>query len=123
MNCSPFRLPSVSVLAILGFLLVAPAVTGAAPAAIAFSQSAASVDAYDFVEVTAAVTSPDVADPFADVTLTGLFETADSGKKWAVEGFCDAEDGRGDRDCLGVYLVGVRHRLRGRHVHAVGAQA
>ena len=32
-----------------------------------------------------------------------------------------AEHGRGDRDRLGVDLVGVRHRLRGRHVHAAGA--
>ena len=30
-----------------------------------------------------------------------------------------AEHGRGDRDRLGVDLVGVRHRLRGRHVHGL----
>ena len=34
-----------------------------------------------------------------------------------------AEHGRGDRDRLGVDLVGVRHRLRGRHVHGRGAEA
>lgn len=60
---------------------------------VAVSQSASSLDVYDFVEITARISAPDAADPFTDAGLTGGFETADGSRKWAVEGFCDAEDG------------------------------
>ncbi|MGH6629525.1 MAG: hypothetical protein ACREB3_07315, partial [Burkholderiales bacterium] len=45
----------------------------AAPANVSFSQSAASVDAYDFVEVTINVSSPDAKNPFTDATVEAQF--------------------------------------------------
>src|SRR6185436_19703769 len=39
------------------------------PADISFSQSAQSVEVYDFVEVTLGVSKPDAGNPFTDVTL------------------------------------------------------
>jgi hypothetical protein len=64
-----------------------------APARIAFAPSAASVDAYDYLEVIIAVTSPDAANPFTDVQVSGSFESADAKKRWTVDGFCDSPDG------------------------------
>ena len=40
------------------------------------SQSGASVEAYDFVEVTANVERPDASNPFTDATLGGSFSKA-----------------------------------------------
>ncbi len=93
--------PSVAtvfgVLSAFGAALIAPSsVPAAAPPAprdVAFSQSAQAVDAYDFVEVTAALASPDAENPFTDAALIGWFETADGKRRWTVEGFYDAEDG------------------------------
>ena len=65
----------------------------AAPRDVQFAQSANSVDAYDFVEITARVIAPNAANPFIDATLTGSFEVSDGSHTWEVEGFCDAEDG------------------------------
>jgi hypothetical protein len=66
----------------------------AAIPSVSFSQSAQQVDAYDFVEITANITSPDVANPFMDASLSGSFENSNSSQKWQVEGFCDSSDGR-----------------------------
>jgi hypothetical protein len=71
----------------------APGAAKPVPEGVTFSQSAQAVDAYDFVEVTASVVSPDAQNPFTDATLAGWFETADGSRRWPVEGFCDAEDG------------------------------
>lgn len=60
---------------------------------VAFSQSANTVEAYDFVEVTANVDPVVVKNPFTDATLNGWFETVDGRKRWPVEGFCDSVDG------------------------------
>ncbi len=64
----------------------------AAPGNVSFSQSAQSVAAWDFVEVTVHVASPDVKNPFTDANVTGEF-----GMKGEVpvhvNGFCDSEDG------------------------------
>ena len=62
------------------------------PLHISFSQSAASVAVYDFVEITADVSWPHAGNPFTDATLNGWFESSD-GTRWRVEGFCDAADG------------------------------
>ncbi len=64
----------------------------AAPREVTFSQSAKSIDAYDFVEVTMSVTTPDAANPFTDVSVEGSVEKA-GGKALAVDGFCDSADG------------------------------
>src|ERR1700744_1644005 len=60
---------------------------------VSFAQSAAAVQAYDFVEVTAAVSGVRPKNPFADAMLRGWFESADGSKRWPVEGFCDSADG------------------------------
>jgi len=61
------------------------------------SQSAETVDAFDFVEVTLAVTQPDAPNPFTQVAVTGEFARED-GAAVKVEGFCDATDGFPDVD-------------------------
>ena len=65
----------------------------ATPAGVTFSQSAQQVDRYGFVEITAAVASPDAQNPFIDAALTGTLETTDGAHKWNVEGFADSTDG------------------------------
>jgi hypothetical protein len=65
----------------------------AAPASVTFSQSAPAVEAYDFLEVTAKLTSPDAGNPFTEATLTGAFERSGGKDRVAVEGFCDSPDG------------------------------
>ena len=57
-----------------------------APRKVAFSQSADSVEAYDFVEVSVNVEGPDVANPFIDVKVNGSFAKA-GGSATTVEGF------------------------------------
>lgn len=60
---------------------------------ISFARSAQSIEAYDFVEVTANLSLPRPHNCFTDATLSGWFEPAGGGKRWQVEGFCDSEDG------------------------------
>src|SRR5882762_11111489 len=62
------------------------------PLHVSFSQSADSIDAYDFVEVTTSVSWPHARNPFTEAEFTGWFETADKNRKWQVDGFCDSED-------------------------------
>lgn len=58
-----------------------------------FTQSAAFVEAYDFIEVTASIPLPHPQNPFTDASLIGYFESSDKKKRWNVEGFCDSDDG------------------------------
>ena len=48
----------------------------AAPGGVTFSQSAKSVETYDYVEVTLNINAPDAANPFTDATLSGWFAKA-----------------------------------------------
>jgi len=65
----------------------------ASPADVTFSPGAVTVEAYDFVEVTLNVASPDAKNPFTDVTVEAQFgKTADS-KRLTADGFCDSPDG------------------------------
>ncbi len=64
-----------------------------APLAISFSQSASTIQAYDFVEITAKVSFPHAPNPFTDAEFNGWFESADGSKRLQVEGFCDSTDG------------------------------
>ena len=73
-------------------LMLAPALY-AAPREVSFTQSAPAVEAYDFVEITALITSPDAPNPFTGATLTGSFAKAGASQRWNVEGFCDSTDG------------------------------
>jgi hypothetical protein len=81
---------------------------------VTFSQSAQHVDAYDFVEVSAAVRGA-AANPFTDAAFTGSFETADHRRKWQVNGFCDSDPGNVFRirfmpDAPGEYSYRVEYR-------------
>jgi hypothetical protein len=63
------------------------------PAGVTFTQPAAQIDRYDFVEVAANVNSLAARNCFTDASLTGTLETTDGAHRWSVEGFCDAADG------------------------------
>ena len=71
---------------------VARAAPGPGPQ-VEFSQSAESVAAFDFVEVTAKVANPAFANPFTGVSFVGDFGPAGSGQRVMVAGFCDSSDG------------------------------
>lgn len=63
------------------------------PAKVTFSQSTASLEAYDFLEIASRISFPHAVNPFTQARLTGTFSTADGNKHWQVEGFCDSDDG------------------------------
>jgi hypothetical protein len=63
------------------------------PEPVAFTQSAPETRAYDFIEVTAAVSAPLPRNPFQEGALTGDFEPAGSAPGAAIEGFCDSTNG------------------------------
>jgi hypothetical protein len=65
----------------------------AAPKEIVFSQSAASVAAYDFVEITLHVSGPPVGNPFTEAAVTGEFRESNSQAPIKVDGFSDSSDG------------------------------
>jgi hypothetical protein len=64
----------------------------AAPGGVSFSPSAAGIDAYNFIEVTAIVTAPDVSNPFTGAAFTRSFGKAGA-TTVQVDGFCDSPDG------------------------------
>jgi Protein of unknown function (DUF4038)/Domain of unknown function (DUF5060)/Putative collagen-binding domain of a collagenase len=78
----------------LGSLIaLSPAPSLAAPASVSYSTAPSQIEAYDFVEITATVLSPDAHDPFEEATLTGTLATEDGSHHWDVDGFCDADNG------------------------------
>lgn len=77
----------------LAALFVSPAWLLHAAPAVEFSQSAATIPAYDFVEITAKIASPAAANCFTDASFTGDFALAGSAPSTTVQGFCDAADG------------------------------
>lgn len=79
--------------------------------AVAFTQSTDTVEAYDFVEVTAAVSKPTVKNPFTDVAFTGQFRRRDAAPV-AVRGFCDSADGR-------IYRIRFMPSRPGKHSYEV----
>ncbi len=76
----------------LTLLLLSSSAAWAVPRDVTFTQSAESVEAYDFVEVTMSVVLLDAASLSTDVHATGEFGKT-GGPKLAVEGFADALDG------------------------------
>ena len=60
---------------------------------MSFSQSADSIEVFDFVEVEITIPSPTTKNPFADVFVTGKFERVNDTGELLVEGFCDSADG------------------------------
>jgi len=65
----------------------------AGQADVTFTPSAATVECYDFLEVTLKVSRPP-ANPFMEAAVTGTFVLAGSQDKTAASGFCDSADGR-----------------------------
>lgn len=63
------------------------------PANVRFVQSARTVDAYDFVEVTLEVDKQDAGNPLTDVVVDGRF-AREGGPQVRVDGFYDSSDGR-----------------------------
>jgi len=63
------------------------------PISVSFAQSGRTIEAYDFVEVTAQISWPRARNPFVDASLDGWFETTDGKQRWTVEGFCDDANG------------------------------
>ena len=78
---------------VLALSLLANHLAWADPREVAFSQPAASVAAYDFVEVSLQVSSPVAGNPFADAAVTGWFGMAGAIERVKVDGFCDSSDG------------------------------
>lgn len=75
-------------------MTVGPARRGfASPANVTFSQSATTVDAYDFVEITLNVASPDAGNPFTEVMVQGEFVRPSDSTRFSMDGFCDSTDG------------------------------
>jgi hypothetical protein len=72
------RTPALVVFLSLSAPLLAKAATRDAPD-IAFTQSAKTVDAYDFVEVVVKAKPPEGVNPFTDVSVRGGFESPGRG--------------------------------------------
>ena len=79
--------------AALVLLLAGQAALVASPAGVTFAQGAASVEVYDFLEVTLNVASPDAKNPFTDVTVQAQFGKTGESSRLDVDGFCDSSDG------------------------------
>ncbi len=102
------------------------AVLRGAPAEVSFTQSAPRVEAYDFVEVTAAIAAPGAANPFTGATLSGWFARRGAADRVNVEGFCDAADGSLFRirfmpSSAGDYTYSVTYRQGGNEKRYEGA--
>src|SRR5262245_6470600 len=75
-------------------LIVGPGmVPSATTATVTFTQSAPAVDAYDYVEVTLAVSGDDARNPFTDASVRGSFGKSGEATTVPVDGFCDSADG------------------------------
>ncbi len=64
-----------------------------APAKVTFTQSGQIVEAYDFIEITLNIASPDAKNPFAEAIVEGRFGKAGDTHSLPVDGFCDSADG------------------------------
>jgi len=60
---------------------------------VTFSQSAQSVPAYEFVEVSLRISVPAAGNPFTEAAVTGSFGLAGGSERVKVDGFCDSADG------------------------------
>ncbi len=83
----------LAVAALIGFGFLLFRTFGISPRAVDYFQSTQNLDAFDYVEITARVSGPRPANPFAEGLLRGTFKAATGDNQWDVEGFCDSEDG------------------------------
>jgi hypothetical protein len=96
----------------IALVLACPHQINAAQRDVSFAQSATTVEAYDFVEVTVNVAAPDAHNPFTDAAVDGHFEKAGGGNPTSVEGFCDSADGS-------VYRIRFMPSSAGEYSYAV----
>lgn len=85
------------------------------PGSVKFSQADARLGTYEILEITAEVAAPRPRNPFTDVEVNGEFELEHDGRRWRVDGFCDADDGSTFRvrfmpSVPGDYRYSVRYR-------------
>jgi Protein of unknown function (DUF4038)/Domain of unknown function (DUF5060)/Putative collagen-binding domain of a collagenase len=73
--------------------LFLPFIALGAPQEITFDAAPATVQAYDFVEISIRIASPDVSNPFTDATVQGSFGKAGANAPAKIDGFCDSPDG------------------------------
>jgi hypothetical protein len=76
-----------------------------------FEQSSASVERFDFVEVTLVLERPAKGNPFTEATLTGQLAPPGGGS-FRVDGFCDSADGR-------VFRIRFMPTVEGRHRYSL----
>jgi len=93
---------------------------------VSFSQSATTVEGYDLIEVTANVAPAPGHSCFTESEFSGWFERQDGSKRWTVEGFCDAQDGRVFRirfmpPAPGEYKYFVAYRADGKTKETTGS--
>jgi hypothetical protein len=103
---------------VLPAFVAAACLLPAAPREVSFSQSAASIGVYDFVEITVRVSPPASGNPFTDAVVKGEFRESGSIQAVAVVGFCDSADGSLFRirfmpDKPGEYVYKVVHAENG----------
>jgi len=65
----------------LGFASLGIGCGPSGPSDVSFSLSAASIEAYDFVELTAQISRPRAPNPFTDATFKGWFESIDERRR------------------------------------------
>lgn len=112
--------------AVLAISLSAIHLLWAAPKEVAFSQSAASVAVYDFVEVSLRISSPATSNPFTEAGVTASFGPVGTSRRVKVDGFCDSSDGtlfkvRFMPSEPGNYTYSVSYKERGLEKHYEGA--
>ena len=78
---------------VLAAWLVANYAAWAGPREVTFAQSATSVAAYDFVEVSLRVSERAAGNPFTETVVTGWFGMAGTSEPVKVDGFCDSSNG------------------------------
>src|SRR5262249_29825832 len=88
---------------------------GAPPRSVVFAQSRSTVEAYDYVELTAKVASPRAANPFTDAAIEATFTASGGRSEWQGAGLSDARDGSLYRvrfmpPAPGDYTYAVRYR-------------
>jgi hypothetical protein len=91
-NMSKAYMNKILILLIASLFFFPPRSLWSAPVQVTFTPSATTVDAFDFLEVTLNVVTPDAANPFTDVTVHGQFGPAET-TPMSVDGFCDDADG------------------------------
>jgi hypothetical protein len=78
---------------LLVIAILFPPSLAAAPRDISFSVPPRTVEVFDIFELSASLSSPDVANPFTDASFEGNFSLPAAGKSWHVSGFCDSPEG------------------------------